>query len=146
MSNLGSFNFICILENCLRYIDYINLLSFFKNETMIYDNKNIPYFYYINKKFLHKIINSFIHKSNNRIVNIHIIESIIEKIEIKLLYFSDLLISFNINNLNEIIIKKFICNLIKKLNFFVYTVRKNNKKEVSKKQYRFLEKIMNRYI
>ena len=146
MSNLGSFNFICILENCLMYIDYINLLSFFKNETIIYDNKNIPCFYYINKKFLLKIINSFIHKSNNRIVNIYFIESIIEKIEIKLLYFSDLLISFNINNLNEIIIKKFICNLIKKLNFFVYTVRKNNKKEVSKKQYRFLEKIMNRYI
>lgn len=142
--NLNSFNFINLLIKCLKLIDYINLLNFFKNRFTIYDNLKFPNFYLIHKREVKKIKNNLIFISNSNILNITIINNITNLLLNKFNFYYQIL--FNFSNINKIIIEKYIWNLIKNLNIFVEKNQKNNNIELTDEQFNFLEEVIIRYV
>lgn len=142
--NLESFNFICILLNCLKYIDFLNLLIFLKSKSIIHNKLKFPSFYFILENDVSKIIQKFIHFSNNKILNLTIIDYAYNFFLQKFILQQKLL--FRFSNINNNIIEKFIWNLIRNLNNFIELTTLQNNFEVTDSQFNFLENIIRVYV
>lgn len=142
--NLESFNFICILLNCLRYIDFLNLFIFLKKNAIIHNKLKFPSFYFIIENDVSKIIQKLIYFSKNKILNFTILDYVYNFFFKKFILQQKLL--FRFSNINNNIIEKFIWNLIRHLNNFIELTTLHNNFEVTDSQFNFLENIIRVYV
>ena len=143
--NFNSFDLICILKNCLTYIDYINLFHFLKEKQYIYFELEYPSFYFINVRKVKKIINFFIYESKNKILNSVFLENKIYIFYKKFIFQKNYLFNYS-KKFNLIIFKKYILSLIKYLYKFIKQAHIIKKCEFCDQQLDFLFCVLYRYL
>ena len=139
--NYITFDFILILKECLKGIDYLSLLNYLEKINILYDNIKLPYFYFLDNNIIKHLIKKI---KNDYVINLDIIEKLKNLTLKKLNNLKTNLFRFEI--LNNIIVYKYIWSLIKNINNLIYFCKKNKKIEFCEKQLEFLELVISKYV
>ena len=122
--NYITFDFILILKECLKGIDYLSLLNYLEKINILYDNIKLPYFYFLDNNIIKHLIKKI---KNDYVINLDIIEKLKNLTLKKLNNLKTNLFRFEI--LNNIIVYKYIWSLIKNINNLIYFC-KNKKNRI----------------
>lgn len=139
--NYITFDFILILKECLKGIDYLSLLNYLDKINILYDNLTLPYFYFLDNNITKHLIKKI---KNDYVVNIDIVQKLKNLTFKKLSKLKTDL--FRFEKINQQIVNKYIWSLIRSINNLISYCEKNKKIEFCKKQLDFLESVIIRYV
>ena len=139
--NYITFDFILILKEYLKGIDYLSLLNYLEKINILHDNIKLPYFYFLDNNIIKNLIKKI---KNDYITNLNIIERLKNLTLKKLNILKTNLFRFEI--LNQTIVYKYIWCLVKSINNLISFCKKNKKIEFCERQLDFLELVITKYV
>ena len=139
--NYITFDFILILKECLKGIDYLSLLDYLEKINILHDNLRLPYFYFLDNNITKHLIKKI---KNDYVVNINIVDKLKNLTFKKLSKLKTDLFRFEV--LNQKVVHKYIWSLIKNINNLILFCEKNKKIEFCKRQLDFLEIVIVRFV